>query len=68
MSLTWSSTYKKTKTLIIGNNKANALLIANDCGFQICKKLTHLGILIDDKLKELRKNWDIKIQKYVTLA
>ena len=58
---------QKTKTLIIGNNKADALLIANRCGFQICEKLTHLGILIDDELQELSKNWVIKIQKIVKL-
>ena len=58
---------QKTKTLIIGQNKAEALLIAHQCGFQICKKLTHLGILIDDELQELGKNWDLKIQKMVKL-
>ena len=58
---------QKTKTLIIGNNKADAILIANRCGFQICEKLTHLGILIDDELRDLNKNWDFKIQKIVKL-
>ena len=54
---------QKTKTLIIGNNKDNALLIANRCGFQICQKLTHLGIIADDELNNLSENWDIKLQK-----
>ena len=53
---------QKTKTLIIGNKKNNALLIANQCGFQICQKKTHLGIIVDDELSGLSENWDIKLQ------
>ena len=53
----------KTKTMIIGNNSNYAHLIANQCGFQICNKLTHLGLIIDDKLEELSENWDFKLLK-----
>ena len=53
----------KSKLLIVGNNTNEAAEIANECGFQVNSSLTHLGVIIDNKLENLMVNWDNKIKK-----